>query len=340
MKVKQTPLDQIKPYPGNPRKNAAAIRPVAESIEAFGFQQPIVIDAEGVIIIGHTRYLAAKRLKLARVPVVVADLDATKAKALRLADNRLGEIADWDNAALAGEIAELQLAEFDLGLLGFGQDEIARLLMREADATEAGPTVPATPKRARSKPGEVYQLGDHRLACGDSTDAELLARLMGGTKARLLLTDPPYGVSYEGKTADKLKVANDTLTGDNLRELLSGAFAAADTHLADGAAFYVWFASWEHDAFTRSVNAQRWSVKQELIWIKQRRRSRPPRLPVATRAVPVRLEARHPHLERRPPREDDPQGEGALEAQPRRRAELGRDHRRRDVHRPRRQPDR
>lgn len=126
--ITDTPTNAIRPYPSNPRMNKGAVDAVARSIEAFGFRQPIVVDGEGVIIVGHTRWKAAKQLKLKTVPVHVADMDAVSAKAYRIADNQTSNLADWDEELLPFELADLQAAEFDMELLGFGEDELIERL--------------------------------------------------------------------------------------------------------------------------------------------------------------------------------------------------------------------
>ena len=195
-------IDDLKPWSKNPRKNAEAIAKVADSIQRFGFGSPILARQEDrQIIAGHTRWLAAKKLGLTRVPVRLLDLDPADAQLLALADNKLGEIAEWDETQLARILEELRAQDVDLAASGFGTAEIDRLLAELnstnlADVVE--PPVPELPKVADSKRGEVYELGPHRIMCGDSTDPTDVIKLMAGERAALCATDPPYLVDYTG----------------------------------------------------------------------------------------------------------------------------------------------
>ncbi len=192
MKVTQKPIDSIKPYDSNPRDNDGAVDAVATSLQFFGWRQPIVVDKKNVIIVGHTRWKAAKKLGMTKVPVHVADLTEEQAKAYRIADNQTGAIADWDTGLLAAEVEALQDMDFDLGLLGFPEDELAGILgLDEEEIVED--EVPEPPVEPITKPGELWVCGEHRVLCGDSTKAEDVARVMGGEKADLCFTSPPYG---------------------------------------------------------------------------------------------------------------------------------------------------
>ena len=186
MEVQEMRLDQIRPYKNNPRKNDEAVEAVANSIREFGWKQPIVVDADGVIIVGHTRYKAAQMLGLKTVPVLVADdLSDDKVKAYRLADNKTNELAEWDLSALEMELEHINM---DMEQFGFEFPDV----FDEAEITED--ETPEPPEEPRTKLGDVYQLGRHRLICGDSTEPAVIDRLMDGVKAKLLLTDPPYGI--------------------------------------------------------------------------------------------------------------------------------------------------
>jgi ParB-like chromosome segregation protein Spo0J len=203
MKVEQWKLDDVKPYPNNPRVNDDAVDAVAGSIREFGFRQPIVVDSDGVIVVGHTRWLAAKRLGLSEVPVHVAsDLTAEQARAYRLADNRLNEIATWDFDLLPLELSQLGEAGFDLDLLGFDEDELAQLLDPGIKQGLTDPDdVPAPPDEAITQPGDLWILGEHRLLCGDSANAADVDCLLDGAEVHLVNTDPPYNVKVEPRSA-------------------------------------------------------------------------------------------------------------------------------------------
>ena len=196
MDIELRNIDDIRPYAKNPRLNDQAVEAVAVSLREFGFRQPIVIDADGVIIVGHTRWKAAKKLGLAKVPVHVAkDLKPEQAKAYRIADNQTATLAEWDYELLPIELKDLQAADFNLELLGFDADELAKILDPDGTQGLTDPDdVPAPPDEAVTRPGDLYILGNHRLLCGDSGKAEDVDRLLDGAKIHLVNTDPPYNV--------------------------------------------------------------------------------------------------------------------------------------------------
>jgi DNA modification methylase len=200
LSVELWPLEKAIPYADNPRvAPEAAIAKVADSIRGFGFRNPILVDGEGVVIAGHTRLLAAQRLGLEEVPVVVcADLNPTQAKALRLADNRTAEETSWDTALLPSEIAALLELDFDPALCGFDGDEIAALLAEPTAGLTDPDEVVEPPDEPVTKSGDLWLLGSHRLLCGDATNAGDVERLMDGERAALMATDPPYLVDYQG----------------------------------------------------------------------------------------------------------------------------------------------
>lgn len=264
MEIKRVKLTEIRPYERNPRVNDHAVDAVAASIREFGWQQPIVVDSEGVIIAGHTRYKAAEKLKCMDVPVVVADkLTQDQVRAYRLADNKTGEKAEWDMELLEAELAEL--GDMDMGEFGF--DDMAFDGADEDEVQESEYEV-ELPEEPKAKPGDVYKLGRHRLMCGDSTSKEAVAKLCEGGCVDLLLTDPPYGIDYTGKTEKKLKIQNDALADGALTELLAGAFSAADAVMKPGAVFYIWHADAKAGIFRIACQMVGWEVRQVLIWVK------------------------------------------------------------------------
>ena len=260
MDVKNIPLGNIVPYAKNAKKHdKTQIKNVAESIKQYGFVQPIVVDRDGVIVIGHCRALAAKKLGMEEVPCVcVDDLTPEQVNALRLVDNKSNE-SDWDFDLLAEELPGLDLSafDFDWGL----RDELDNSVVED----DYDPAPPAEPK---SKLGDVYQLGNHRLMCGDSTSLADVQKLVGGAQMDLLLTDPPYGVDYTGKTKSALKIENDSKTDDEFIEFLKSAFLAADAVMKPGAVFYIWHASLKTYAFESACQMAGWEVRQVLIWVK------------------------------------------------------------------------
>src|SRR5215831_1430550 len=202
MQVEMRPIGTIRPYENNPRQNDAGVDAVAASIREFGFRQPIVVDEDGVIIVGHTRYKAALKLGLERVPVHVAvGLSPAQAKAYRLADNQTATLSGWDDDKLSQELAQLQELDFDLNLTGFSGDELLRLLGSDANEGLTDPdAIPEPPDQAITRPGDLWRLGKHRLLCGDSSKPADVDRLLGGAAIHVVHTDPPYNVKVEPRS--------------------------------------------------------------------------------------------------------------------------------------------
>ena len=271
MEIIRMKTADIRPYDHNPRHNEEAVDAVAKSIREFGFRNPVILDKDNVIIAGHTRWLAAKELGLEEIPCVVAsDLTPEQAKAYRIADNRTGEIAKWDYDLLPVELKELRADGFDLSLLGFDTSELEGLLADPPNEGTEGETepdaVPDAPEIPVSKPGEVYLLARHRLMCGDSTSKTDTARLMGGGKAVLYLTDPPYNVSLKGSTG--LTIANDDMPAEEFRKFLDDAFGAAASVLEPGSAFYIFHGDGESANFRLAAAQAGLEVHETLYWIK------------------------------------------------------------------------
>ena len=262
MKIVEKRIDEIKPYEKNPRKNEKAVDKVAESIKQFGFKVPIVIDRNGIIVAGHTRWMASKELKLEVVPCIIADdLNEKEIRAFRIADNKVAEFSDWDFDLLKIEIEDL--LDFDMGFdvdeLDFVIDESGEIIEDDFDV-DAELEKPATVKR-----GQIWQLGKHKLMCGDSTTDDVNA-LMEGKKADMYLTDPPYNVNYEGGTG--LKIQNDNMDNDSFRLFLHDAFKKANENMKPGAVFYIWHADSEGYNFRGACFDIGWKVRQCLIWVK------------------------------------------------------------------------
>lgn len=268
--IQYVKLDELIPYARNPRNNEDAVEHVASSIREFGFQSPIIVDKDNTIIAGHTRFNAAKRLKLDEVPIIKAsDLTEAQVKAFRLADNRVGEYATWNDELLAIEFEELQDLDFDLSLTGFEELEIESLLNEdESEEVEEDSYEVELPKEPKAKRGDLYRLGKHYLLCGDSTSIEDVEKLTNGVKMDLLITDPPYNVAYEGGTKDKLTIKNDSMDNKSFRTFLTNAFFAADRVMKSGAVFYIWHADSEGYNFRGACNDVDWKVRQCLIWNK------------------------------------------------------------------------
>jgi DNA modification methylase len=240
--VATVPIGSVVPYVRNPRKNTAAIAKVAASLREFGWRQPIVVDEALTVIAGHTRLEAARSLGMADVPVHVATgMSAAQIKAYRIADNRVAAEAEWDNDLLAIELHELQDDGWDLALTGFDADELTALLNPPSAIVEDADldAVPEAPKEPITKLGDRITLGRHTLVCGDSTDSGAWDALLAGRQAGMVWTDPPYGVSYVGKTKDALTIENDSLDADGLRDFLRAALSLAWANTRVGGAWYV-----------------------------------------------------------------------------------------------------
>lgn len=257
MNVQEIKLKDIKPYGKNPRKNDQSVDKVANSIKEFGFKVPIVIDKNNVIVCGHTRYKAAKKLGLSVVPCVVADdLTEEQIKAYRLADNKVGEDSLWDMDLLGSELEDI--LNIDMEDFGFSLPEV------ETEVVEDDYDKPA-PEEPKSKLGDIYQLGRHRLMCGDSTNIDCVKKLVGDVQIDMLLTDPPYNVNYEG-TAGKIK--NDNMEDAAFRQFLTDAFLSAWAVMKNGAAFHIWHADSEGYNFRGACRDAGFRVRQCLIWVK------------------------------------------------------------------------
>ena len=212
LKIEQWPIKKVIPYANNPRKNDHAVEQVARSITEYGFRQPIVVDESGVIIVGHTRWKAANKLKLKEVPVHIAKgLTEAQIKAYRIADNKTNELAEWDFDLLPLELAALGDLDYDIDVLGFTSDELAELMQPEQPEPQTDPDdVPEPPDEAITKPGDLWILGDHRLLCGDSSKPEDLDRLLDGQPIHLINSDPPYGVKVEPRSNNAISAGNSS----------------------------------------------------------------------------------------------------------------------------------
>lgn len=263
MEIEKVSLSTIREYEKNAKLHPKEqIEQIKKSIKEFGNNDPIAIDENNVIIEGHGRYMALKQLGYEEVEVIkLTHLGEEQKKAYILAHNKLTMNTDFDIDLLhqeLGDIIDIDMTEFGFLDIDLGEDE-------EVVEDDFDDTPPEEPK---SKFGDIYQLGRHRLMCGDSTSVEDVEKLMGDFKADMLLTDPPYNVAYEGKTKDALKIENDSMDNDSFREFLRMAFFSADNVMKPGAVFYIWHADLEGYNFRGACFDIGWTVRQCLIWNK------------------------------------------------------------------------
>ncbi len=231
MEIQTVGIDEVIPYAKNPRKNDAAVDKVAGSLKEFGWRQPIVVDAEMVVIAGHTRLAAARKLKLDQVPIHIAtDLTANQIKAYRIADNRVSQEAKWDDDLLALELADLDLENYDLSKTGFNDDELAALM---AEAVTEGlvdeDQVPPEPETPVTVLGDIWQLGRHRVMCGDSTSIDAVDELMESQHPDMVFTDPPYNIDYQGVKDKRDKIKNDKMPDADFVDFLTASLLSCET---------------------------------------------------------------------------------------------------------------
>ena len=264
------PIDDITPYARNSRTHSdEQVAQIAASIREFGWTNPILIDEKGSVICGHGRLLAARKLGQAEVEVIVArGWSDAKKRAYVIADNKLALNAGWDMELLALELADLQAFDFDLGLTGFSDDELAKLPPEKTEGNTDPDEIPEVSAAPITRPGDVWLMGKHRLLCGDSTSADDMEKLTGGQLVDIWLTDPPYNVAYEGGTKDKLTIQNDNMGDEQFRAFLRDAYVTADTVMKPGAVFYIWHADSEGYNFRGAARDAGWQVRQCLIWKK------------------------------------------------------------------------
>lgn len=266
LKIEYIPVSELKPYDRNTRKHQEFdVGQIAASIEAFGFDDPIGIWSDkNIIVEGHGRLLAAKKLGMKEVPCIRLDhLTDEQRRAYAIAHNKTAELSEFDFETL-----QLELEEVDLSMFDFDFDFEAEESDAESEIIEDDVPDLESEKDIISRLGDVWKLGKNILMCGDSTDKECVEKLMDGNKADLLITDPPYNVDYTGKTKDALKIQNDKMDDDSFRQFLRDAFEAADSVMKPGAVFYIWHADSEGYNFRGACADIGWKVRECLIWVK------------------------------------------------------------------------
>lgn len=270
-KYSQIALTALAPYPKNARRHSEEqVDKIAKSLQEFGFINPVLIDSKNMIIAGHGRVLAAKKIGMETVPCVrIEGLTDEQIRAYILADNRLAEDAGWDDDILKAELQELKDNGFDITLTGFGIDDIG---FDDIDFTEQDEGIEDLEEKAAEEPiaesGTRYKLGDHILMVGDSTKPEDVKKLMGGISADLCVTDPPYNVNITGGTKEELKIQNDNMDQSKFIDLLQKAFKNISSFLKPGGAFYIWLPSWYIGDFINALEQSDLHMRELLIWVK------------------------------------------------------------------------
>jgi DNA modification methylase len=265
-------IDKLIPFARNPRTHSdAQVAQIAASITEFGFNNPILVDTKAGIIAGHGRLLAARKLQLREVPVIVLDhLTEAQKRAYIIADNQLALNAGWDETLLQAELAALQEEDFNIRLIGFEDEELERLLAAQdaADGLTDEEAVPELPKAPTSVTGDLWILGNHKLLVGDATDRTDVGRLMAGDAADLVFTDLPYNVDYEGYTEERLKIKGDRMSDADFKQFLEASFRSYRTLVKAGASMYLCHSSsWQRE-FQDALEAAGFEVRCQIIWAK------------------------------------------------------------------------
>ena len=254
-------IDELKVYENNPRKNDQAVDAVANSIKEFGFKVPVIITKENVIIAGHTRIKACKKLGISDVPCIIADdLSEDQIRAFRLADNRASELADWDLDKLKVEFDNIEL---DLDLFGF--EELQKKLGDDPEDDDFDESEMLT-DNPYSQKGDIFELNEHRVMCGDSTDPEIVKTLTNGKAVDMIFTDPPYNVDYEGATG--MKIQNDKQKDSDFLTFLSKAFTNMADQLKAGGVVYCCHADTEGLNFRTAFKGAGLKLSECLVWVK------------------------------------------------------------------------
>src|SRR5579863_2037283 len=277
LRIEYWPIERLAEYPRNPRRNDAAVDRMVASIREFGLAIPVLARSSGEVIDGHLRLKAARKLEAwpggdtTRIPVIPCD-DWTDAqvKAFRLMVNRSVTWADWDEDALALELVDLKELDFDLGLTGFEDEELAQLL--DAQDAAAGLTdedaIPELHESPVSAAGDLWILGNHKLLVGDATVGSDVAKLMAGDAADLVFTDLPYNVDYEGYTEERLKIKGDRMSDADFKQFLEASFRSYRSIVKPGASMYVCHSSsWQRE-FENALESAGFEVRCQLIWAK------------------------------------------------------------------------
>lgn len=272
MKIEQIKVEALVPYARNSRTHSPAqVEKIAASIREFGFNNPVLIDADGVLIAGHGRTLAAQKLKLDKVPAIrLAHLSDAQRRAFVIADNRIAEDAGWDEDMLKAELEALRDLDFDLAVVGLEDDELARILGASSTVGHTDPdAVPEPEKHVVSKLGDVWICGVHRVRCGDSTSEADVSSLLAGAKPNLMVTDPPYGVDYDPAWRQRAGLGGEgTATGVVSND--HNADWRATWRLFPGNVAYIWHGGLHAATVAESLTVAKFKVRAQIVWVKTR----------------------------------------------------------------------
>jgi DNA modification methylase len=279
MKIEMWPIERLKPYAHNPRKNDQAIEAMAKAITSYGFRIPILAKSSGDMVDGHLRLKAAYALNISEVPVIPCDdMTEEQIKAFRLSVNRMAELAEWDFDLLKIEMENMKLSDIDIDPIGFDNEFLQGLFSDEKQGLTDPDDIPDLPEDEPTitKPGDVWLLGNHRLLCGDSTMKNDVERLMGGGKAMVMQTDPPYGVAYDNALRPnpgvaKPRVANDDkIDGEEMQSFLENMLTASMDCMDDHAAYYFWHPMLAQGTYVAAAAAAAAGIliHRQIIWVK------------------------------------------------------------------------
>jgi DNA modification methylase len=265
MKIEQRSVETLIPYINNSRKHSdSQVAQIAASIKEFGWTNPVLVDGSNGLIAGHGRLMAARKLGMKEIPVIeLAHLSENQKKALIIADNKLALNSDWDTELLTLELQDLLGEEYDLDLLGFDKDELDALLnvIEGTDGLTDEDAVPEVPDEPKTKLGDIYILGNHRLMCGDSTSIDAVEKLLNGTRPDMVFTDPPYNIDYQGVKDKRDKIKNDKMEDSAFRDFLIQSLYSCET-------MYV-CCSWQYaHLFKEAMEAIGRKPKAMIVWDK------------------------------------------------------------------------
>jgi len=276
--IQEIPVENLSVYVNNSRTHSTEqVKQISNSIKEFGFTNPLLIDKNKEIIAGHGRLMAAKQLGLDKVPCIeLSNLSEKQKKAYVIADNQLALNAGWNESILSMEIGDLSDNDFDISLLGFNDLDLNKYLLKEFEGLTDEDEVPEPPKEPITKLGDIWQLGNHRVMCGDATNKNAVKLLMENNKADLLFTDPPYNVNYtartgirSGKIRDNMShIKNDNLNNNQFNELLENSFKNIFDYMDNKASYYIcnnWHCA---DVFKKILYKLNINVKAWIVWNK------------------------------------------------------------------------